>query len=374
MKILHIATLITPDGAYGGPVRVATNLVKEIHSSGHDAEFIAAGSGFDDGFPTVFDGVSVTLFNAHRTIPGIGFAGISAPRMIKWLHENARRFDVVHIHAARDLVTLPAGIVVALRGVPFVLQTHGMIDPSPRLSANVLDRLATKRLLRRAGAVFYLTETERAGLLEVGAKHESLEFLPNGVPDNGPGISADSPSLRVLYLARLQARKRPELFVEMAAALHAKYPQHVFELVGPDEGAGAAVESAIARHNAGAYVKWLGPISPEQTLSVMRGKDLFVLPSINEPFPMAVLEAMSVGCPVVVSSSCGLAPYVEQYGAGEVFDESLDDLIQVVDGLLGDEFKRSTMAKAATIAVSQRFNMGSVVAQLNRTYEKVGSA
>ena len=66
MKILHIATLITPQGAFGGPVRVAANQVRALRTEGHDAILIAGHAGFENNAPTEFDGIPVKLFPVHR--------------------------------------------------------------------------------------------------------------------------------------------------------------------------------------------------------------------------------------------------------------------------------------------------------------------
>ena len=49
MRILHVVTLVSPDGAFGGPVRVAENLARELRRRGHDVTVAAAASGFADG-------------------------------------------------------------------------------------------------------------------------------------------------------------------------------------------------------------------------------------------------------------------------------------------------------------------------------------
>src|SRR5680860_368699 len=169
MKIVQIVTLISPDAAYGGPVRVAVNQARELMRRGHDVTIIAGTRGYDTK-PTEIDGVPVHLFNVSRWIPHTGFAGLTSWRL--WLHllRHVKDFDLVHVHMARDLVTLPSAAVALLMRVPLALQCHGMIDTTSNLLARPLDALLTRLILRRAGVVFYLTPREEADLTAVARR------------------------------------------------------------------------------------------------------------------------------------------------------------------------------------------------------------
>lgn len=182
MRIIQVVTLVSPDGAYGGPVRVAQNQVTELSKRGHHVQIFAGSRGAVD--PSYFGpGVRTRLFKALRIIPGTGFAGLSAPAMLPSLWQALDDADVVHLHLARDLVMLPAALLCVIRRKPFVVQTHGMIDESDKKLAKILDRLVTLRVLRASKRCFWLTpeeQTSLGGLL--GDSHGTLERLVNGVP------------------------------------------------------------------------------------------------------------------------------------------------------------------------------------------------
>ena len=364
MRVVHAVTLITPDGAFGGPVRVALNQARELQQRGHDVEVVAASSGYAGDAPTEMDGVQLSLFPARRVLPGGGFSGLAALGLAGWARRNLQKVDVLHVHAARDLITLPLARYALSRGTPYVLQPHGMIDPSHRMLSRPLDAFATRRTLRGAAAVFYLTSTERAGLVEVARDPlRRLTELGNGVPGTDISRSPGRPP-EVLFLARLQERKRPLMFASMAEQLLSEGSDATFHLVGPDEGEGPAVQAAIA--NAGSdRLAWEGAIAPEHTLERLSRAALYVLPAVNEPYPMAVLEALSVGCPVVVTESCGLAPAIRDLGCGVVVDESRESLVQAVRELLADPSRLETLSQAAVLAARERFSMGPVVDHLS---------
>ncbi len=228
MRMMQIVTLVSPDGAYGGPVRVALNQCTALRELGHDAQIAASSSGYDST-PHQADGVPMHLFPSHQVIPATGFAGLASPRLLNWARRHLHEFDVVHIHLARDLVTLPLARLAQLAGLPVVLQTHGMIDASSKLLARPLDRLLTVPALRRSQNIFYLTDTEARALRDLGGHDLPLTPLPNGVPLADVPRVSDGP-LEVLYAARLHERKRPLLFAKAAVQLHRVHPNVRFTL------------------------------------------------------------------------------------------------------------------------------------------------
>lgn len=161
MRVLHIATLVSPDAAYGGPVRVAVNQAGELARRGHDVVLAAGHSGYAAGPPQELGGVPLRLFPVRRVLPTAGFSGLLSTAMVRWLWRELAATDVVHVHMGRELVTLGAAELTRRRGVPYVLQTHGMVVPSDNRLAGPLDAFVTRRVLRDAGAVLCLTPLER---------------------------------------------------------------------------------------------------------------------------------------------------------------------------------------------------------------------
>lgn len=373
LRIAHVVTLFSPDGAYGGPTRVAVNQARALTDRGHDVTIFGGVRGFEH-VPETYDGVPVELFPVRRLIPGIGFAGLYSSRLIAHLARHARKYDVFHIHLARDLITLPAGLMSSMRGVPFVAQTHGMIDPTSHILAHALDQFLTRPILRSSAKILHLTPKEAVDLISVVRGREiALEILPNGVP------SAPRVSLRnqgepddVLFLARLHERKRPKTFVEAAALLGTQFPDVTFSIVGPDEGEGPSVrELARTIDPSGSKIRLQGPMRPEDTIDRMREASVYVLPSANEPFPMSVLEAMSVGLPVIIRNDCGLSQAVRGANAGVIVDGSADSVARAIGGLLADRSLRQSLGDNARSLVEMTFSMEAVARRLEVIYRQV---
>ena len=369
MKIIQIVCVVSPDNVYGGPTTVAVNQCKALIAAGHEVVLAAGAMGFDGDLPTELDGVPLALFGVKRAIPGAGFAGLAAPAMLRWLKKHGPSADAIHVHLARDLVTLPAARQALKFGKSVTVQTHGMIDPSSNPLAGPLDAGLTKKVLRRASRVFFLTPVEAEGLRAVAGEDLALEELHNGIDAPAEPVQRwESDGVEVLYLARLQERKRPLVFVAAATALAEKFPQTRFRIVGPDEGQGDAVQSAIAQAGLGERLHWEGPASSAQSRAAMERADIYVLPSVNEPYPMSVLEAMSTGLPVIITDTCGLAPAVERGGAGIVVTNEPSEVGTAIAAMLADPARRRSYGVAAAQLIRDEFSMGPIVQQLLAAY------
>ncbi|MFD4179656.1 glycosyltransferase [Rhodococcus sp. NPDC058514] len=354
--------MISPDGAYGGPARVALNQSAELIRRGTTVTLAAGTRGYAAA-PTVIDGVPVRLFTARTMLPGAGFAGLGAPGLGRWFRRHRTDFDLVHVHLGRDLVVLPLAVAARRYGIPYALQTHGMVVPSDHPLAPVVDGVWVRKVLRTAGAVFYLTPREREQLVRVAGESLRLTQLGNGVPDYPSGADTGTPE--VLFAARMHPRKRPIAFVEMARILLDGGADARFTLIGPDEGEGGAVRAAIAGDE---RIVWEGAIAPASVPRRIAAAVVYVLPSVQEPYPMSVLEAMSVGRPVVVSNDCGLAPMITRTGSGIVTDPSVPALADAVESLLTDRSLARDMGRRGRETAHREFGMAAVGDRLVAVY------
>ncbi|OKJ35703.1 glycosyltransferase [Streptomyces sp. CB01580] len=380
MRILHVVTLHTPDHAFGGPTRVALNLSKTQRARGDDARVMALGDGFTGRLPREVEGVPVHLFRARHVLPRYEVSGITSGALLLAARRMMRGADLVHVHLMRDLVTLPVALLALASGTPLVVQTHGMVDPTENPVARLTDLLGVRRVLRRADAVLHLTEAERLDVNAVAAPVPPARSvrLVNGVrpQEHKPAREPGSPPT-VLFLARIQQRKRPQDFVAAMPEVLAVHPDARFVLAGPDTGALPETLELARELGVTGSLDHVGPLDHEEVLTADRRADVYVLPSIEEPLGVSVLEAMSVGTPVVITRTCGLAPDVARAGAGRVIDsrvgEDAENASKVAGAIL-ELLEPGTGARAGLAArrlVEEHFTIEAVTRALRRTYEDV---
>lgn len=369
MKILQVVTLISPDGAYGGPARVATNQLETLADFGYEVTIAASVRGYRELPIELSDRIPALFFPARKLMPGLGFAGTFSYGLLREIWRHAERSDVMHIHLSRDFVTLPSAAIALARRVPYVVQTHGMIDQSSKLLSKPLDAILTRRVMRGASAVLYLTEVERNSLLTFmpDLDPRKLVQIVNGVPVGQESGRRGSSRLSFLFLARLHERKRPVAFVEALSELKRRGLDFEFGIVGPDGGEGPAVRRRIDELGLSDRGRWEGPLSPEETASRMAEADVYVLPSVREPFPMSVLEAMANGLPSIVTRSCGLAEVLELSNAGIAVGDSVLELSDAMEQMTDASFRGAMAARARNLADTD-YSMEKIGAQLMQVY------
>ncbi|MDF3302696.1 glycosyltransferase [Streptomyces tropicalis] len=370
MRALHAVTLHTPAQAFGGPVRVAVNLTAGLADRGVESRIVALGSGFDGPLPDHVDGRPARLYPARRVLPGAGFSGITSPGLLAGARRLVRAADVVHVHLARDLVTLPIALAALRAGRPLVVQTHGMVDPSDKALARLLDAVAVRRVLRRAGAVLHLTPYERRALDAVLGTPDPGNGvrLVNGVPAQERRPRPPGPP-RLLLLARMQARKRPADFVAAAPEVLHRHPGARFVLAGADEGELDGALKLAASLGVAGSVEYLGALAPDAVADELRRAHVHVLPSVDEPFPMSVLEALSLGVPSVVTPTNGLADDLSRTGAGRVAGTPghlAGQILTLLDPAANDRASAAAWQLART-----SFSLDAVADRLHTLYESL---
>jgi glycosyltransferase involved in cell wall biosynthesis len=367
MRVLHVVTLMSQRGAFGGPATVCQQQCAELAARGDHVQIVAGYDGLGD----TSSEHNVLLFRAWKMLPRRGFAATVSPRLMCWLWQNAKRYNVAHVHAGRDLVSLTTMAILRRRRVPYVAQTHGMVRSDTRWVVRAVDRLILRKLLAAAAACLVLTSEELAEVSAVSREAAKVRLVRNGVSaaNIAPRRDKQRPP-EVLYLARLHPRKRPEVFVEMAGRLLDAGIDADFTIVGPDDGSLTAVRRTIERLGCQRRVQYAGVVPPDRARARLSEAAVYVLPSVNEPFPMTVLEALSVGTPVVCTTSCGIAGELQVARAAVVTEPHVESIASGVAWLLEDPSRLQLLATRGRSFADTHYSIASVVDELLGIYRQ----
>jgi glycosyltransferase involved in cell wall biosynthesis len=376
VKVLQVLTFVGPGNPFGGPTRVAMNQADELRRRGHEVVVIAAQP--SRATRGVWTSKDVTGFDSRAVLRRAGFSGIVSVGLYRHLWKHVRDYDVVHIHMSRDLITMPAAIIARLRKVPYVVQTHGMIDASNRRSARLLDAVATRRIISGASCVFVLTPRERDDIASLmGRRKVVVDLLPNGIATDtkSTGARAGDSAPEVLFCSRLHVRKRPRAFVQAAIDLSKEQVDARFVVVGPDEGELEAIEDLLTRAGRPEGIVIEGPLEPEAVADRLGRCSFMVLPSVDEPFPMIVLESLAAGRAVVITESCGLADFVRDNSCGVVVaPDDQPTLTNALRDLILEPGLTSEMGQLGKAAVTKHLSIRGVARNLILAYERADSA
>jgi glycosyltransferase involved in cell wall biosynthesis len=364
LKIAHVVTYVSTDGAFGGPVAVAVGQATELARRGHNVDLIA---GWDGKARLEIEGVNVLLYPVKRLLPG-GFSGLAAPALYQHIRANGNDYDVTHVHLARDLITLPVARLASRRPNMLITQTHGMVMPDQRVKARLFDALAMRDTLLRADALLALTVEETAGLTTITAGGSRVFPITNGVETSTALARPITAIPQVVFLARLHPRKRVMAFAEAARILLADGVNATFHVVGPDEGDLRPLLGFIAAQGLSESLFYEGAIRSGQSGDRLIQADVYVLPSFGEVVPMTVLEAMAAGTPVVMTHDCGVAEELRIRNAAVVTDGSPERLAIAITSILGDESIAERLRVNARLALSEVFSIKAVVDKLEKIY------
>lgn len=282
------------------------------------------------------------------------------------------RIDVLHTHGYRTDVT--GYLASKLAPVKLVATAHGWITNSRKARFyHLLQKLA----LRSFDQVIAVSEPIAAELRRCGVKR--LIKIANAV--ELPSAAAESDLRRQLGLApqaqligtvgRLSPEKGLHHLLEAAVKLSADLPEALFLIVG-DGPARTELEALSASLGLSGRVIFHGYCA--DVAQVYPALDLFVLPSLTEGMPMALLEALSYGVPVV-ATRVGEVPALLGDGRGRLVSPGRpEELAQAISGLLADPAAARAMAGRARQHLAEHYSLEAWRKQIEGVYEKVLAA
>jgi glycosyltransferase involved in cell wall biosynthesis len=220
-------------------------------------------------------------------------------------------FDVIHAH---DWMTYPAGIAVAaVTGKPLVVHVHSTEFDRSGEHVNQMIYDIERRGVHAANKVIAVSYLTRNILLtRYGILGDKVEVIYNGVEaEDSSRISAHQVGIRsdekiVLFLGRITMQKGPEYFLMAARKVLEEIENVKFVMAGSGDMMHRIIEMA-AQMGIGHKVLFTGFLRGEDVNKVYQMADLYVMPSVSEPFGIAPLEALNHDVPVLISKQSGVA-------------------------------------------------------------------
>ncbi|MCY2929336.1 MAG: glycosyltransferase family 4 protein [Planctomycetota bacterium] len=247
--------------------------------------------------------------------PGANYAGDLMGQVYRYARlalELSKRedFDVVHAH---DWMTYPAGLAVAAAtGKPLVVHVHSTefdrAGESPNQQVYDIERMGMHAAAR---VVCVSGLTRNIVVRRYGVDPARTDVVYNAVEMPAAGAPWRLAPLRrnekiVLFLGRLTMQKGPEYFLRAARMVVDRYPNVRFVMAGSGDMITACVKEA-ADLKLGRYVTFTGFLRGPDVDRAFEMADLYVMPSVSEPFGIAPLEAMSHNVPVLISKQSGVS-------------------------------------------------------------------
>jgi glycosyltransferase involved in cell wall biosynthesis len=290
----------------------------------------------------------IDVLYRRRAIHWVLAPFVYTPYVIELL--RGRRVDLLRGHSVRH--TGPAlllGRVLVRRRVPVVLHHHHLYPRWARLEAAIA---------RRADAVVTVSEHSRDELVARGVPaarvHVVLEGVDTPPPTDGWPDAWPGDGLRLLYVGRLEERKRPDLAV---AALRAAAVPASLVIAGEGPLAGAL---------GGDGVRLVGRVSDEDKWRLYDSADLLLFGSTMEGFGLVVAEAQSRGVPVIAAAGTATREALADGESGLLVAPTADAFGAAI-GELADDDRRAAMSARAR-EVARRFDWDACAAGVAAVY------
>jgi glycosyltransferase involved in cell wall biosynthesis len=379
MRILHVVPTYYPAVRYGGPIGSVHGLARALAGRGHEVHVYttnvdgSSNSNVPLGTPVKLDDVSVWYFPTS-----MGRRLYRSPDMARALGANIASFDIVHTHSVFLWPTTAAARAARAHHIPYVLAPRGMLVADLIRRKNWLLKRAWIAAFERynvetAAAVHVTSHLEAHDIDQLRLQYKRAIIVANGadIPDPSesaqhPGISGERPT--VLFLGRINWKKGIERLITAIARL----PETELVLAGDDDEGYRATMGALANNlGVARRVRFLGPVHGPKKWALLKSAQVLALPSYSENFGNVVLEAMAVGCPVVVTPEVGLASVVRDSGAGLVTLGHAEALGQALHSILSDPNAARAMGEAGRRTVAQRFTWEAIAGDMERAYQQI---
>jgi glycosyltransferase involved in cell wall biosynthesis len=359
LKILHVISSLNLEG--GGPAQGVRNLTSFYADM--------------DISPTVLtlDNPGDNLGNTdHLEVIRLGkVKGIFAyhPELVTWLKQHAHEYDAVIVHGLWQYHGYAVYKALKESKVPYYVFPHGMLDPwfkheypLKHLKKYVYWFLAQYPVLKNAKAVLFTCEEEKLLAREsfwpykvreevVGYGTSITDIAKNAKPGDFYNEYPELEGKRLfLFLSRIHEKKGCDLLIQAFAKVAKSNSDLHLVMAGPDQtGLQADLNKIADDYGIESRITWTGMIKNQVKWGAMKAAEVFILPSHQENFGIAVAEALAVGTPVLISNKVNIWREIKEMNAGLVNDDTLEGtqkLIQAWLDLSEDEkqaFKQNTI-------------------------------
>lgn len=302
--------------------------------------------------------------------------------LIRWLNVHAHRYELVVVNCIWGFHLFATWFVLRRRAIPYVVFTHGMLDPwfkrtfpLRHLKKWLAWPWAMYPALRDARAVIFTCEQERILARQSFWLYRCREVVvpygTEGIPqpnnDYATPFLAQHPSLRrrrcFLFLGRVNPKKGPDLLLHAVAALQRQGlwdpALHCLVMAGPSSGRYAHTLQQLAHQLAiSDSLLWTGMLQGDDKWGAFQAAEVFVLPSHQENFGIAVVEALSASTPVLITHAVNISPEIAADGAGLVEHDTLPGTIALLTRWLQlDPPTRQAMARQARRTFEERYTV-----------------
>ena len=344
LRILHLNSFIGRRSFGVGPV--ALNLARGQQALEHQAAIWSCDSESEARELEVQNHLHP---HTIRTFPIIGPSRLAySPQMKRAIAQHANEYDIIHEHGIWTAISRVVNRWRAQTGKPTVIAPHGSLDAwalrrsiwKKRLALSLYER----ENLRKTSCLHALSLREAEGFRAFGLSNP-IAIIPNGIADEWLQTQENAGAFRqrfglsegtriLLFLSRITPKKNLPMLLRSMARLKLYLGNWQLIIAGVNEfGHQREIEELVKKLSLESHVRFVGPLYGPVKHDAFAAADLFVLPSHSEGAPIAILEALGAGVPVLttkaspweelVTNRCGWWTEISEQSIGQALQEAI---------------------------------------------------
>jgi glycosyltransferase involved in cell wall biosynthesis len=269
-------------------------------------------------------------------------------------------------------------------GLPHAVYVHGLLDSwalkYKRNRKQMFWRIQGRRILNNASLVVALTQNEKDAIKSLGIT-APIEVIPNGLDCTTPleicgrdELDRRFPSIAgkryLIFMGRCHAKKGLGVLIPAFSRIGQSEKDIAFVLAGRVESTfKKELQRLVSESGVGNRILCTGTVGGILKNNLLGHASGFILPSFSEGLPMAVLEALHAGCPVIISEQCNI-PEVREVDAGWVIKPEIEDTTAAIRELLSDEDAASRKAGRGMNLVREKFSWKSIAQRTIEAFDR----
>lgn len=383
MKILFVISSTNPSS--GGPVEGIKTITPVLQRMGHHIEIVcldAPNEAWICDFPFIIHALGPSFLKYQYSI-----------KFVPWLRRHAQEFDCIIINGIWQYASFGTWLALHKSETPYFVYTHGMLDPwfKREYPLKHFKKIlywfwADYRVLRDARAVLFTCQEEQQLARQSFTKYDCSEAVvefgtaepPHNTHEERQIFFDRFPQLKnkriILFLGRIHPKKGCDILIKSFAAITSADKDLCLVFAGPDQvGWQEQLCKIVVEMNISPQVFWTGMLEGHFKWGALYAAEVFVLPSHQENFGIAVVEAMACSLPVIISKRVNIWREIAKDQAGIIAN---DDQVAVTDALYQwiqtSPVEKQLMGQNARQCFLKRFNIEKSANSLLKTLNKYG--
>ena len=374
MKILQLSASYKPAYIYGGPTMSVSMLAEQLVIAGQDVTvYTTTANGLSElsieiANPVLVDGVTVVYFKRitkdHTHL---------SPSLLTHLWRTARDYDMIHIHAWWNLVSVLGCLVALMRKVPVIISPRGTLSNYSFHNKNnniksIMHSWLGKPLLKKC--CIHTTSSNEYDVMKTMLPNNTIFNIPNFINLTKNKFSGyqSTDHLRLIFFSRIEEKKGLDILLNALKSVTIPYK---LTIAGDGNNEYVNQLKKMALDNGITdQVEWIG-FQTANKYELLYNHDVMILPSHDENFGNVVIESLSVGTPVLISRAVGLADYVYQNNLGWLCETNSASVSTAINNLAGQKTEITRIKEYAPGKISADFNYANLAKRYIDMYTQV---